>query len=510
MVPSGPTGSERMDGASRTHEDSLAGRYRLGRVIARGGSGVVYAAHDERVGSEVAVKVLRRALASDTTAVARMVREVELVARLKHPNVVRVIDVGTERDQPFLVMELLEGRTLAERVEADGPLAIERVRTIAAQLLDALDAVHRAGVLHRDLKPANVFLVPVRRGELVKLLDFGHGVLHDGSSAKLTESGFFAGTPGYIAPERLLGAAHDARSDVYGAAVCLYEALTGKPAFHAPSPLALHAAIVHGRWEPIAALRPEAPLALVTAIERAMHVDPARRFASASELAESIEDALAPLAHGAVDPHARTLPVASSVDRRHAPRTTEPAATPRRRRDTAHALRIGLVLLAVSAAGAWWLSRASGATDPPSDHESAEPREALAEASQVPAEASQVPAEPSPVPAEASHLSADTSAVTAPVPAPAITTHTDREPSDRDPRTSSRDRADPEETTPRAPRARAVTGAESATREEPRPEAPPPTEAAAPSEATAPTEAPAPNEATPSRADEMFVPSWAR
>jgi serine/threonine-protein kinase len=498
-----------MDASEPGGASLLAGRYRLGRVIARGGSGVVYDARDERVGSEVAIKVLRRSLTADATAVARMVREVELVARLKHPNVVRVLDVGTEAEEPFLVMELLEGKTLAERVETEGALSLESVRTIASQLLDALAAVHRAGVLHRDLKPANVFLVSLRGAELVKLLDFGHGALHDGSSPKLTQSGFFAGTPGYIAPERLLGGAHDVRSDVYGVAVCLYEALAGRAAFHAASPLALHAAIVQGSAPPLSSLRTDVPEELAAVIARAMHVDPALRFESASALAGAIEAAIgAPRA--SIDPYAKTLAVA-----RHAPTSTrdparapEPAPTPAAppRRAPISLLVTLLAAAALATLGVVLLQRGDAAAR--DAHAASTPRPP-AESPATPAQASGVTAQASGATAQASGATARASETTAQ--ASETTAQASADTREAAPRTTTAT-TETEVATTRERRA-GREGARARTREPVAETAAPrgPDERAPSSAETSDTagEATAPSGSRSSHPDEIFVPSWA-
>jgi serine/threonine protein kinase len=497
----------------------LAGRYRLGRVIARGGSGVVYDARDERVGSEVAIKVLRRSLTTDATAVARMVREVELVGRLKHPNVVRVLDVGAEAEEPFLVMELLEGKTLAERVETEGPLSLESVRTIASQLLDALGAVHRAGVLHRDLKPANVFLVSLRGAELVKLLDFGHGALHDGSSPKLTQSGFFAGTPGYIAPERLLGGAHDARSDVYGVAVCLYEALAGRAAFHAASPLALHAAIVQGSAPSLAELRTDVPAELSAVIARAMQVDPALRFGSAAELAAAIEGAITP-PRASADPYAKTLAVARHEPSRAPASASEVAPTagaaaaisrPPARRGPLPVVVMALAVFVLCTLGAVVLRGGDAAAhdedlEPSTPSTSVQPSLLPAGPSLSPAEPSVRAAEPSSLPAEPSLPRAEPSA------RPAEPSSLPAEPSGLAAPDAAAERVPSEGPPPRGERASERSGRRVGAPARPRESAAPPATQEVTRderEASGQGAAEVPGSSRTSHPDEIFVPSWA-
>ncbi len=271
---------------------ALAQRYRLGAVLGEGAVGVVYAAVDETLGCDVAIKLVRRERAAEPSIVERAWREARACARINHTNIVRVSDVGTTADGlPFVVMEPLAGESLADRIARSGPLDVGVAIDVHMQLLDALAAAHAAGVLHRDIKPANVFLVPLASGVLVKLLDFGLALLaSDESSPKLTATGLVVGSLAYLAPERLLGAPADERADVYAVGACLYESLTGEPAFHGLNPSVVRARILAGRARPIERDVGEASIAVV---ERALAVDPGARFASAAAMREALASARA-------------------------------------------------------------------------------------------------------------------------------------------------------------------------------------------------------------------------
>ncbi|MFI5302374.1 MAG: serine/threonine-protein kinase, partial [Polyangiales bacterium] len=187
----------------------LAGKYKVGKRIGSGGIGVVHAAEHLGLGTQVAVKVLRGAAAKDGAEIARLRREAQVSSAIDHPNVVKVLDLDTLPDGSiFVVMELLRGRSLAERLHRDGPLAPGHAIQIFRQVALALAAAHDLGVVHRDLKPGNVFLLD--DGETAKVLDFGMSKLAGGSlsgNEKLTQDGYTLGTPEYMAPEQCIGAA---------------------------------------------------------------------------------------------------------------------------------------------------------------------------------------------------------------------------------------------------------------------------------------------------------------
>jgi eukaryotic-like serine/threonine-protein kinase len=257
----------------------LGGRYRIGALLAAGGMGEVWAARDLLLDRAVAVKVLGGALAGDGRAAERLRREARAAGRLDHPNIARVLDLGEHGGRPYLVMELLEGESLAARLDRAGPMApAEAVRVVAAAA-DALEAAHRAGVVHRDVKPGNVFLTS--DGE-VKVLDFG--IAWCAHEATLT-TGDLLGTAAYLAPERVLGHQATPAADVYSLGVVLYELLAGRRPFEATSDIALAMAHVNAEPPPLARVAPSAPAPLVAAAARAMAKDPSARPPSAAAFA---------------------------------------------------------------------------------------------------------------------------------------------------------------------------------------------------------------------------------
>jgi tRNA A-37 threonylcarbamoyl transferase component Bud32 len=261
------------------------GRYRLVRRIAVGGMGEVWEADDTVLGRRVAVKVLVEELAADERATRRFVREARATARLAHPNVARVYDFGRDGGAPFLVMELLEGETLADRL-AGGPLPPVETARIAAAVADALDAAHQRGIVHRDVKPSNVMLSP---GGDVKVMDFGIAAAADETSST-TGSGLYA-TVAYVAPERVAGQPATPASDVYSLGAVLYELLCGRPPFTGPSAALVARAHLHEQPRPVTELAPWVPAGLAEACQVALAKDPARRPSSAAAFAARIRAA---------------------------------------------------------------------------------------------------------------------------------------------------------------------------------------------------------------------------
>ena len=207
----------------------LANRYRLEATIGRGGMGVVHRAIDQELERAVAVKLLSGG--QSDVAFDRFIVEAKRTAAVRHPSIVEVFDVGKDGEDAFLVMELLEGQTLEERIVKGPPLSPTEVIAIAGPICDALAAAHDAGLVHRDLKPANVFLVHTPDGEpRVKLLDFGIAKRIDGATAR-TDPSVIVGTLEYLAPEQIRGVSIDGRADLYSLGMTLHRALTGEPVF---------------------------------------------------------------------------------------------------------------------------------------------------------------------------------------------------------------------------------------------------------------------------------------
>jgi eukaryotic-like serine/threonine-protein kinase len=213
----------------------LAGRYELVEVIGRGGMGTVYRAVDRVLGRSVAVKLLAGSAADhDPVSIARFEREARAAASLSHPAVVAIYDTGADAGTPFIVMELVTGRSLEAILRADGPLPPERAVGVAASVADALAAAHAAGIVHRDIKPANVM---VASNGTVKVLDFGIARAVDGST--LTQNAAVLGTAAYMSPEQALGQPADERSDIYALGCVLYALLSGHPPFTGDNAAAL-------------------------------------------------------------------------------------------------------------------------------------------------------------------------------------------------------------------------------------------------------------------------------
>ncbi len=263
-------------------------RFRIDALIGKGAMADVYRAIDLQTSANVAVKVLRSALVSDSAVMQRFHREGEVQARLRHRNIAALLATGvTEQREPYLVVELLRGKTLRGVIKQEGRVAAKRASSYAWQALQGLAAVHAAGILHRDLKPANIMLEPSPGPiERVVLIDFGFASF-DGS-AKLTAQGTVVGSLRYIAPERLRGEPIDQRSDVYAIGVMLYELLMGHPPFHDDDDFALIE--MHLNDHP-PALDPALPRELETVIARALAKHQDDRYATASEMAAAIEAA---------------------------------------------------------------------------------------------------------------------------------------------------------------------------------------------------------------------------
>jgi eukaryotic-like serine/threonine-protein kinase len=202
------------------------GRYRLERELGRGAMATVFLARDEELGRPVAVKLLEESAAADESLRRRFTREAQLAAGLSHPNVVQVFDVGEADGRPFIVMECVEGPTLAERLAAEGPLPPPEVAAIGRQVCAGLERAHAAGLVHRDLKPGN--LIQGRDGT-VKIADFG--IAYAAEATSLTEAGTILGTASYLAPEQAEGEAVTEASDIYALGAVLYELLSGRPPY---------------------------------------------------------------------------------------------------------------------------------------------------------------------------------------------------------------------------------------------------------------------------------------
>jgi serine/threonine protein kinase/Tol biopolymer transport system component len=274
---------------------SRLGPYEILAPLGAGGMGEVYKARDTRLERTVAVKVLPQHLSSSMEVRQRFEREAKTISALSHPHICALYDVGREGDTEYLVMEYLEGETLAERL-GRGPLSLEQTLLYGIEIADALDKAHRQGIVHRDLKPGNVMLT--KSG--VKLLDFGLAKVMEPSAPApltslptqgppLTEAGTILGTLQYMAPEQLEGKGADARTDIFALGSMVYEMATGQRTFSGGSRASLISSIMQEDPKPISSLAPAVPSELDRAVRRCLAKDPERRWQNARDVALELE-----------------------------------------------------------------------------------------------------------------------------------------------------------------------------------------------------------------------------
>ncbi len=371
---------------------TLAGRYSVGTVLGFGGMGEVYSGRDRFLNRPVALKILRAELARDPAVLRWFEQEARMAARLAHPHVVSVFDVGEDRGVPFLVMEVLSGRTFGDEMDS-GPMAVEAVRRVAYHILGALDAAHRAGVVHGDVKPSNI-LEADPSSTVWKLADFGvatdlftveagaaaprlgtgftsgpsgaREVVGEmgrsgsdltlaeqvaGQSSDLTLAGSMAGTVAYLSPERLAGESPTPSSDIYAFGVVLYEALSGHRNLRGTK-----SASLAGNRPSLQSLRSDLPGDLVAVVEVATDPDPRRRFASAAAMAAVLAGATRD-----AEPTAVVAAVLGSAAGLEAASSREDLVHPTRRTSRRHRVRYGAIaasaVLSVLAAALLVLAR---------------------------------------------------------------------------------------------------------------------------------------------------------
>ena len=289
------------------------GPYEIIGPLGAGGMGEVYKAKDTRLDRIVAIKVLPQHLSANPEVRARFEREARAVSSLNHPHICVLHDIGNQDGMDYLVLEHLEGETLAARLEK-GPLPPDQVLKTGSEIADALEKAHKSGLVHRDLKPGNVMMT--KSG--AKLMDFGlaratgmSGGLGDSTqsptmSQPLTAEGTILGTFQYMAPEQLEGNEADARTDLFAFGATIYEMATGRKAFAGKSQASLVSAIMASQPEPISSIQPMAPAALDRVVRQCLAKDPDERYASTKDLArdlKSVRDHLSEAGVSAAPPH---------------------------------------------------------------------------------------------------------------------------------------------------------------------------------------------------------------
>jgi len=259
--------------------------YRLEATVARSGMSTLYRATDLNTGRQVAIKIPHPEMEADPVLVERFEREQQIGQELDHPGIVKTFD-GEQRSRLYMVIEWVDGRLLRSILNEERKLPVERAVAIALGICDALDYMHKRGVVHRDLKPENIM---VGAGDSIKLIDFGIAMKEDARRLTYTGNSPMLGTPDYIAPEQVKGQRGDQRSDIYALGVMLYEMLTGTTPFSGPNPLAVMNERLLIDPKPARKLNPEISPELEEILFRALERDPRHRYATAAEMAWELE-----------------------------------------------------------------------------------------------------------------------------------------------------------------------------------------------------------------------------
>lgn len=287
--------------STTAQEDPFLGRtimerYKVVKLLGRGGMGAVYEGRHTLLDRQVAIKVMHQSVLSDETAVARFIREAKTAAMLEHPNAVIVYDFGVLEDAgAFIVMEFINGSSLRQLLSKTGALSLKQALSIFAPVCSAVEAAHRLGIIHRDLKPENIMLKEADDGTLiVKVVDFGLAKIirgEEGSSVKLTQTGQIMGTPYYMAPEMFESESVDHRADIYALGVVFYEMLTGTPP-HTGSLEAIIAGHVMRCPQPVSKIKPAISPHIDEVLEKALKKKPQERIGSAMELLAGLQAGL--------------------------------------------------------------------------------------------------------------------------------------------------------------------------------------------------------------------------
>ena len=340
-----------------TGQRTLGDRYEVGDLLGVGGMAEVYLGRDNRLGRDVAIKLLRSENSSDPSFIARFRREAQSAASLNHPNIVSVYDTGEDNATPYIVMEYVEGRTLRDVLRAEGPMYPRRALEVVAEVCSALAFSHAAGIIHRDIKPANVMLT---RSGAIKVMDFGIARAMT-TSMTMTQTSAVLGTAQYLSPEQARGDHVDARSDVYSSGCLLYELMTGRPPFVSDTPMAVALAHLNEQPTPPSQYNRDIDPAVDAIVLKALAKHAGNRYQSADEMRED-------LLRAAAGRPVRATPVmpadATQVMRTAAPATTvirrqDPERVPegRGKRGAGYAV-LALALIAVFVAAALMLNNA--------------------------------------------------------------------------------------------------------------------------------------------------------
>ena len=308
----------------------IAGRYRLGRELGRGGMAIVYHAHDEQLDRAVAVKLLRVESEAPDNFGSTLIREARAAAQLPHPNIITVFDAGQHDGSPFVVMEEVRGGELRALLRVRGRLPPPEAARLAIGIARGLAAVHARGLVHCDVKPQNILL---SEDGSPKLIDFGIAL---GATTGTLPRDEIIGSAPYLSPEQVTGARIDARTDVYALGIVLYELLAGAPPFTGATAAEIAARRLNSPPPGVREQAPDTPQGLAAVIERALALEPARRFPEASAFAE----ALTPYAARGSDPHAATTKVLPVVRRPRGSASAPPPSVPRRSLPAGPELRV--------------------------------------------------------------------------------------------------------------------------------------------------------------------------
>ncbi|TFG37390.1 MAG: PEGA domain-containing protein [Desulfobacterales bacterium] len=265
------------------------GRYEVVEELGKGSMGVVYKAHDPHIDRHVALKVLRQERMSSENYVRRFLKEAKAIGRLSHPGIVSVYDIGQDQGSIYIAMELLQGLSLQEVIRQK-KLNIEQIIDLISQVGEALDYLHRSGIIHRDIKPTNIIITPEGRA---KITDFGIARIEDTSAHQQTQIGEILGTPEYMSPEQVEGKPVDNRSDLYSLGVILYELMAGRRPFKGDHIVVLFHAIIQETPVEPAKINQAIPAELSRLVMKSISKSPADRFPSGAEMAARLKESLA-------------------------------------------------------------------------------------------------------------------------------------------------------------------------------------------------------------------------